>query len=375
MSKAKRAKRRPSIAKRTDGNGEFLGYIGRPAMARLEEIRALISEGKYPNSHTIAEKLEWSVRTVKRDLALMQNRLNLPMEFDQQKNGWYFTRPVPFFPSLPLTEKETVGLFMAQKSIEQYKGTALEPVLAGAFRKMMAGLDDSVKYSLGNLEEVVSIRPLAPGDADVEKFQSFTRAIREKRVVRFVYRKHGEVMTAVKKVHPLRIAYVNNLWTLFACYPQGGIRGGDLPGEGPSRTGHLSRSGHLSGRGNVVQKFVFFRISRLELTDERFEETRPFDLSKELEGSMGVFKGTEKHEVVIEFDAWGADDVRARTWHASQELIEHQGGGLTVKMTLNNLEEVERWVLSFGAHATVIEPKQLRERVEKIGRELAQRYA
>ena len=65
----------------------------------MEEIRALIAE--YPDSHTIARDLEWSVRTVKRDLALMQNRLNLPMEFDQAKNGWYFTKPVPFFPSLP----------------------------------------------------------------------------------------------------------------------------------------------------------------------------------------------------------------------------------------------------------------------------------
>jgi predicted DNA-binding transcriptional regulator YafY len=44
-------------------------------------------------------------------------------------------------------------------------------------------------------------------------------------------------------------------------------------------------------------------------------------------------------------------------------------------MTLNNLEEVERWVLSFGKHATVAEPKDLRERVGRIGRELAKRYA
>jgi hypothetical protein len=42
-------------------------------------------------------------------------------------------------------------------------------------------------------------------------------------------------------------------------------------------------------------------------------------------------------------------------------------------MTLNNLEEVERWVLGFGEHATVIEPKELRQRGERIGRELARR--
>src|SRR5215472_10898945 len=141
MSKAKRAKRAASVAKAKGDAGDLWAHgPGRPQMARMEQIRALISSGTYPNSHTMAREIDCSVRTVKRDIALMQNRLNLPMEFDQRKNGWRFTKPVPFFPSIPLTEKETVGLFVAQKSIEQYKGTALEPVLRSAFRKMMAGL-------------------------------------------------------------------------------------------------------------------------------------------------------------------------------------------------------------------------------------------
>jgi len=45
-----------------------------------------------------------------------------------------------------------------------------------------------------------------------------------------------------------------------------------------------------------------------------------------------------------------------------------------VTMKLNNLQEVEKWVLSFGENATVIEPKELRERIGKAGRALAQRY-
>jgi predicted DNA-binding transcriptional regulator YafY len=348
MSRKARAKRVKRAGKPShNGEADFWGNgPGRPAMARLEAIRALISEGRYPNSHSIARDLEWSVRTVKRDLSLMQNRLNLPMEFDQGKNGWYFTRPVPFFPSLPLTEKETVGLFMAQKSIEQYKGTALEPVLAGAFRKMMAGLDDSVKYSLGDLDGVVSIRPLAPGDADLEKFQLFTRAIREKRVLRFVYRGHGKVTTKARVVHPCRVGYVNNLWTLFAFDP----------------------------KADGIRTFVFFRVTELKLTDERFTVMPQFDLNRELEGSMGVFKGTEKHKVVIEFDAWGADDVRGRAWHASQELTNRPDGTLQVKMELNNLEEVEKWVLGFGEHSMVIEPRELRERVRKTAEKIIARH-
>jgi len=42
---------------------------------------------------------------------------------------------------------------------------------------------------------------------------------------------------------------------------------------------------------------------------------------------MGLFKGEEDHEVIVEFDRWGADDVRGRRWHSSQELTELPKGG------------------------------------------------
>src|SRR6185503_142650 len=146
--------------------------------------------------------------------------------------------------------------------------------------------------------------------------------------------------------HPCRIAYVNNLWTLFAFDP----------------------------RADGIRKFVFFRVTAPELTEERFTVVHRLDLNKELEGSMGVFKGTEKHKVVIEFDAWGADDVRGRTWERSQDLKDRKDGGLVMTMTLNNLEEVERWVLGFGRHATVVEPQELRERVARAARAVAENY-
>src|SRR5438876_418756 len=85
----------------------------------------------------------------------------------------------------------------------------IHPVLEAAFRKMTAQLDDSVRFSLGNLDEVLSIRPFAPGDAELESFELLARAVRERRVVRFTYRKHGQLNRVQKRVHPYHIAYVN----------------------------------------------------------------------------------------------------------------------------------------------------------------------
>lgn len=76
----------------------------------------------------------------------------------------------------------------------------------------------------------------------------------------------------------------------------------------------------------------------------------------------------------MDFDAWGADDVRGRRWHSSQELTELPQGRLRVKLRLNSLEEVEGWVLGFGTHATVVGPQKLKERLCAATRELFQRY-
>ena len=104
---------------------------------------------------------------------------------------------------------------------------------------MTAQLDDIVKFSLGNLDEVLSIRPLAPGDAELETFELLTRAVRERRALRFTYRKHGDVNKLQKHVHPYHIAYVNNQWTLFAFDP----------------------------KQKDTRKFVLFRLTKPELTE------------------------------------------------------------------------------------------------------------
>jgi predicted DNA-binding transcriptional regulator YafY len=40
-------------------------------------------------------------------------------------------------------------------------------------------------------------------------------------------------------------------------------------------------------------------------------------------------------------------------------------GSLELSMELGSLEEIERWVLSWGEHATVLEPTDLKRRIRR----------
>src|SRR5215813_2759052 len=100
-------------------------YLTRPPMERMMRIHRLIENKEYPNARQLAKELAVSVRTVKRDLEFMRDRMKLPMEFDVRRNGHYFTKSVPNFPQLPMSEKEMWTLFVASQAIAQYRGTPL----------------------------------------------------------------------------------------------------------------------------------------------------------------------------------------------------------------------------------------------------------
>ena len=317
-----------------------------PAIERMMRIHRLVENKEYPNCSKMAREFEMSVRTLKRDVDFMKTRLNMPIEFDVRRNGYYFTEPVPHFPQMPMSEADTFALFIASKAIEQYRGTPLQKMLEATFRKLTGQLDQSVRFSLGSLDGVLSFRPFAPGDAELKTFALLTRAVSERRAVRFMYRNRGQVKAQQRQVHPYHIACVENQWCLF---------GFDV-------------------NRKAMRTFVLARLSRPALTGRRFEVSKKFDLNEFLKGSLGLFKGQDDFEVVVELDAWAADDVRGRRLHSSQELRELPRGMLRVRLRLDSLEEAEKWVLSLGTHATVIRPEKLRERLFKATEELWQRY-
>jgi predicted DNA-binding transcriptional regulator YafY len=326
---------------------ERLG-ANRAAMERMLRIHQLLKNEQYPNSPRLAREFEVVKRTVKRDIEFMKDRISLPIGFDTKRNGYYYTAPVEEFPELPMSEADVFGLFVANKAIEQYKGTPFQRLLDQAFRRLTGRLDETVRFSMGSLDRGISFRPFAPGDADVKAFEVLAKGVRERRAVTFLYRNHGALTAQRRLVHPYHIAYVENRWALFA----------------------------FDAKRQAMRTFVLSRMKGPKLTGTRFSVSKKFDLNEYLRHSFSLFKGPEDddYEVVVDFDAWAADEVRGRRWHQSQEVTELSKGMLRVAMRLNNIEEVEKWVMGFGTHATVVRPNALRERLRKTAVEIVKRY-
>ena len=113
---------------------------------------------------------------------------------------------------------------------------------------------------------------------------------------------------------------------------------------------------------------------KVSLTTKRFRRPADFSIAQVLSGSFGVHSAGKKQRIRIQFDSFAARLVAERKWHDSQRVKENKDGSIIFELDLGGLEEIERWILSWGKHARVLAPKELATRLLDEASAIAKLY-
>src|SRR5436305_6944107 len=122
-----------------------------PQLTRLHGLVQRIQKGDHPTQQILAREWEKDRRTIQRDLDFIRDVWNLPLQYDPQRYGYYFSGPVANFPMIPISEKELVSVFIAQKALMQYHGTPFEQPLRSAFEKLASSLQGEISVAWSDL--------------------------------------------------------------------------------------------------------------------------------------------------------------------------------------------------------------------------------
>lgn len=318
----------------------------RPPVARMLKIHEELKDENLTNCTKLAEKLGVSTKTVMRDMAFLRDQLKLPLEYQATIYSWRYTTPVKNFPLVQVSEGELVALLVAQKALEQYKGTPYHDQLAQAFEKLTAGLNDQVSFSPGGGMGNVSFHHLGLGKTDLKVFERLSRAVLQSLEVEFHYKKPQSTIATKRRVQPYHLANRENSWYLVA----------------------------LDIENQLLKHYALSRMDGVIVTKTTFVRPADFSPEKHFGKSFGAFVGIGSHKIVIRFSAEVAGRVKERFWHESQETKELVDGRLEFTVLLDSLDEIQRWVLGWGAEAEVIGPKELREQVRKAAAAILEIY-
>src|ERR1044071_4825413 len=163
----------------------------RPPLARMLRIHQELQAGKYPTATRLATELEVSTKSIHRDLEFMRERLQLPLEWDGSRFGYFYTQEVNAFPTIQITEGELFALIVAERALQQYRGTSFEKPLLSAIRKMQQSLPTTISLDLADVERTISFRTRAEPVVDLGIFETLAKATTARQQLQMTYRKAG----------------------------------------------------------------------------------------------------------------------------------------------------------------------------------------
>ena len=348
---------------RTDSAQEKLMQLH---LALLEEIKFRRYDD-YDDYKVTANKyaLKWekNERTIRSYLKrLERDPYNLPIKYNSNSGTWqYTTKPTRFqnpppkysrtdgspiytneetpFTDGEFNHEELIALLVSKQILDIFKGVSYAEELKAVFDRLTLRLLKDTDF-LDNLTigDLVSAAPSGAGVVNSLVFKTITNGLIYRRKVKIKYLGKKSTEEKERVIHPYHLSLINNQWQIIAFC-------------------------------ELKKTFLNFTLSRVQqgaqLLTIKFIRDVKFSPIDYLGGSLGPMTGKNYQLIKLRISPAGAHFVRERNWHGSQKIEQLSDGSIQVEFRLNSLDDVERWVLSFGSDCLVLEPKELAERIKK----------
>jgi proteasome accessory factor B len=122
-----------------------------------------------------------------------------------------------------------------------------------------------------------------------------------------------------------------------------------------------------------MRLFALERIRGIEVTRQRFEIPEGFQPEAHFGSAFGLVSDTPMN-VRVRFSPEVAHTVKERVWRPGQQLKTDNEGRVTIEFVAAGEMELVSWILSYGMHAEVLDPPELRQEVKRQVREMREYY-
>src|SRR5262245_51501498 len=157
------------------------------AYNQLSKLCAEIQRGRYPTKAELARVVNRSTRPVQNYIRALRDDWQAPIEFDHQKNGFYFTDPAWRLPSIKLSQGELLSFFIAERMLRRLSGATEVKLVGSALRNLAALLPEGVHVALTALEQAIRFAPEPVADVSPDTLRRLTEAATSRETLRIEY--------------------------------------------------------------------------------------------------------------------------------------------------------------------------------------------
>lgn len=310
------------------------------AQQRLTLIHEEIRQGKFPNSATLARRLEISTRTAKRAIEFLRDELNAPLKYEPKQRGYRYLEPGWQLPPVALTEGDLLAFFIAENALRSTGHTPEALRLKTALGKLATLLPAQISVNLTTLGENVSFQNLPFAAADPQVLTKLSQAAINREIVEFDYYSPHRQAPSHRRAGVLTLHNFAGDWFAIC----------------------------LDCDKNAERDFHVGRMKNLRETAQPFEPPKNWSAEEYVRTGFFMMRGGKPTTVEILFDAHQAQWMRERqAFHPDERREEIPDGSfkLSFKIGEDGLEAVARFCMTYADHCKVLNPPRLKQLIRE----------
>ena len=291
-----------------------------------------------------------SLATFKRDLEYMRERLNAPIVWDRDQNGYRFEEqrakgPKYELPGLWFNPEEARALLTMEHLIEGLEPSLLGPHLA-PLRTRLTALLTTGDHSAGEVRRRIRVIPFGARKHEPKHFSLVASAVlgRQRLKLEYFNRASGEVTE--REVSPQRLVYYRANW-------------------------YLDTWDHLR---NDIRSFSLDAVRAAEMLVTKAKEVSDAQLDEVLAAGYGIFGGKKVQWATLRFSAERARYVSLEEWHPKQKARWEKDGRYVLEIPFSSEKELVMDLLRHGAEVEVLQPATLRAEMKSRAQALVGLY-
>lgn len=310
---------------------------------RFYRIEMLIRGRGSVSFATLLDELEVSRATLKRDLDYLRTRMDAPIVYDRDANGYRFDAAVAGqareasheLPGVWFSEREIHALLTMHQLIARLDAGG---VLARHLNPLLDKLNGMLGANEGESRELMKrVKIISPARRPVDDkvFEVVGSALLKRQRLKLDYYTRSKQSRSERTVSPLRLVHYRNTWYLDTwCHANEGLR-----------------------------RFALDAMRQVELLGQRAKEVAMKTVEAELDGGYGIFGGKEPKWATLHFAREAAQWVGSEQWHPQQQLESLPDGSLRMRLPYTGDTELAMDILRHGAQVKVEAPAALARQV------------
>lgn len=316
-----------------------------PAVRLLHLIDRLSHDGDVTTA-SLADDLGVSQRTINRDLKLL-DEAGLQLIRDRTSGSVRIQRDT-FLPPIDLTIDEALTLIAIYGTLGDRDGIPGLTQFAVIAEKIAAALPKPMRETVDVLRRSLDVS--LPEQSQPERsgvwYQLLQDAITRQRVVEIHYDSIWDNQAIVTRLSPAFLTFRKRAWYCIG----------------------------FSSFHQQVRSFHVGRIIIARLSDKSFELAKELSATKYFGNAWNMIRGETRHEVRVRFAAKVARNVADVQWHHTQKVYWNADDSVELTFEIDGLDEISWWILGYGDHAEVLQPQELRNRMQRHAEALHARY-